>query len=706
MRSECETTVNKQCEYSKKNMYLLLIIGGLIGISIFMISYGYRIVNVTYDGWLKKDYNITDMTFAYKGWLFYRDSEWGWPLGLIKNMTYPSEVSLIYADAVPIVAVICKIFDGILPDTFQYMGIYTLLCFFLQGAFAAIIIYKSTFNKVASVVSAILLSSSSVLFAKSLIQVGVASNWLILAAYALYVFKDSLCYRKKVIWNCVLTFAAVGINMYYIPMVVGILCFMWIEEFFHQRGKESAIKGCAAILADVVVGLGTIYMFGGFEGEVIVSSRDLGKVSANINTLFNSFNQTGWKWSPVFNCNDGQWSGYSYIGCSGILLLVATAVLSIINRKRVWDYMKKSKIRLLTMGVMLLVFFVYALSPKVYLGSKLLIEWPLPEVITKLWSIFRTTGRFMYPILYAILLFSITAVFKLGKRKGVYILLVICAILHLTEFSKIMQSLNHTYFKMIWDGGSTYMNNHEFWEDIAEGKDELLFMPAHNRNNKVPSVVAGKGRSEEMAFWAQAHDLRINDTYLARRDEKAVTEYRERHWEKIYEEKEPDDRIIYVFFETVPTKCVQDDLLNIYYVDNYYIGLKEEINVHKYDGVEEIKGLKEINVLPKQWQYIENAVYTENGLTIHPNGYFNGMKLPLRAGRYQVEMNGEDLKTEEIRCDVEGIGSIDIEIEEANSQKIVYTFELLENADRVDFTYTNEHDEEVLINEILLTEIL
>lgn len=250
------------------------------------------------------------------------------------------------------------------------------------------------------------------------------------------------------------------------------------------------------------------------------------------------------------------------------------------------------------------------------------------------------------------------------------------------------------------------MKEQEFWEDVAEGKTELIFMPAHNRNKRAPVEIGGKGKCEEITFWAYDCGLKVNETYLARRDVESITEYREKQWEKIYDTGEIDSDVIYCFYDTVPTKCVQENLLNIYYVDDYYIGLKETIDIDKYNGVKKIEVLKEINVLPRYGSYVQNAVYSKEGLQIHPGGNFNGMKLPLKVGSYQVEIRGDGLKTEEIRCDIAGIGSTSIEIKEANSQKIVYTFDVLENADIINFVYENSHSEEVLLTEILLTEIL
>lgn len=697
-----DTRMDKEKFKMKKQLWLMFALGGMVGIFLFLVTFGYRVLDVTYDGWLR-DVRQFDRTLAYKGWLFFRDSEWSWPLGLIDDLTYPSKVSIVYTDSLPLVAIILKLFNGILPDTFQYMGIYILLIYVLQGGLSSLIMYKLTNNKFVSVVASILMTCSSIMLIKCIVQVGIASNYMILGAFLLYLFKEEISYRKKAIWSVVLTFLAVGINVYYVPWVLGILCFMQIEVIIKKKNWRALLKEGGIIFLDVIVGVLTLYVLGGFEGEVSASSNGLGLVSANINTLFNSFGKTGWFFSPVLPCNPGQYAGFAYLGYSGMLLLLASLFLVLKNRRRVWDGIKRDKVSVITVSVFFLIFYVYALSNKVYLGSKLLIEWPLPDFVIKLFSIFRTTGRFVYPVFYGILIITMAVVFKLGRKKGVYVFLSVCAVLHLIEFSNMMSSINNDLFKTVYDDVSIYMNSHKFWEDIAVGKDELIFMTAHNRNNQVPVVLAGKEASEEIAFWAYDHNLRINDTYLARRSGEQVKKYREEQWERLYNGEISDD-VIYVFFETIPTKCVQDKLLNIYYVDDFYVGIKEEIAADRYEGVIKIEDIKEVNVLPSQWQYVQNASYLNEGLRIYPEGYFDGMKLPLRAGAYQVEIHGDGLKEEEISCRDRGAFSIDIDITEASSQRIVYTFELDVDGNIVEFVYNNDHDEDVVIKEILLTE--
>ena len=78
-----------------------------LSLTIFGLIYGYDILNPTYDVWIFKD-GYHDIIQHYMGWLFYRQSPWHFPIGLIDNLAYPYQFSMIYTDSIPILAVFFK----------------------------------------------------------------------------------------------------------------------------------------------------------------------------------------------------------------------------------------------------------------------------------------------------------------------------------------------------------------------------------------------------------------------------------------------------------------------------------------------------------------------------------------------------------------------------------------------------------------------
>ena len=139
-----------------KNKIIVGVLSAFLGGIVFIIIYGIRVLDITYDDWLLCSGG--DLGQHYLGWLSYRKSSWHFPIGLIDGIVYPSHISIIYTDSIPLFAVLFKIMSPILPETVQYLGIYGLLCYILQGMFAGFLIYNKTKNVVYSIVSSLFFS--------------------------------------------------------------------------------------------------------------------------------------------------------------------------------------------------------------------------------------------------------------------------------------------------------------------------------------------------------------------------------------------------------------------------------------------------------------------------------------------------------------------------------------------------------------------
>ena len=114
--------------------------GCLLGALTFLILYGFSPLDVTWDGWLRGGYVEKDCLQHYAGWLFYRQSDLGFPFCVAQNINWPQGLSLSYTDSIPLFAFLFRLAEPLLPATFQYFGWFTLLCFVLQGGFAALLL--------------------------------------------------------------------------------------------------------------------------------------------------------------------------------------------------------------------------------------------------------------------------------------------------------------------------------------------------------------------------------------------------------------------------------------------------------------------------------------------------------------------------------------------------------------------------------------
>ena len=135
------------CNKSKKHMSIIVAISGAcLGMLTFCMLYGTKILNVSYVEWLQGP----DLPQHYIGWLFFRESAWHFPIGLIDNLIYPFQISIIYTDSIPIFALLFKLISPWIPETFQYFGMWGLLSFGAMGLITASLLFRLTYRAVYS----------------------------------------------------------------------------------------------------------------------------------------------------------------------------------------------------------------------------------------------------------------------------------------------------------------------------------------------------------------------------------------------------------------------------------------------------------------------------------------------------------------------------------------------------------------------------
>ena len=131
--------VVKQIEKDNSFVPYYFLIAGIIFL-IFGLMYGFKVLNPTNINWIFAGYG--DLIQHYVGWEAFRVADWSFPLGLTNVVSYPLDISVIYTDSVPLLAIFFKLISFMLPKSFQYMGLYGLLCFILQGILSAKIVKK------------------------------------------------------------------------------------------------------------------------------------------------------------------------------------------------------------------------------------------------------------------------------------------------------------------------------------------------------------------------------------------------------------------------------------------------------------------------------------------------------------------------------------------------------------------------------------
>lgn len=151
-------------------------IGFLLGVISFVMVYGVRILNPCFVDWL---FGHGDLSQHYFGWEFYRRAGWHFPIGMTDNLAYPIQTSIIFTDSIPIFAVFFKIWNRILPEYFQYFGLWGLICFGLQGYFSIKIFNDLKLSLTSTLAGTVVLIFSPIIIHRMFMHSSLSAQWLI-----------------------------------------------------------------------------------------------------------------------------------------------------------------------------------------------------------------------------------------------------------------------------------------------------------------------------------------------------------------------------------------------------------------------------------------------------------------------------------------------------------------------------------------------
>lgn len=382
--------------------------GIIVGVIVFWIIYGFGPLNVTNDKWIMSGYDQLDINQHYAGWVAFRNSAWHFPIGLVDSMGGGTYIS--FTDSIPWFAIIFKFILQIVGynGTFQYFGLYGLLCYILQAIAAGLLIRRKTSNHFIICACMVLLCFSPILMERSLRHTALGSQWLILfAMYAYLKFLDRKCKCFPAAFS-VLSLLAVGIHPYFLPLVLVFSFLAMLSSLYRRSSIPGNLWGFVWSIALPVAGG---RLLGAIGAGVSASRRGYGYFSMNINAILNPTSRGGYEWSTVFKVHPqilGNYDGFNYLGL-GYLFLIFLALVSIVMVPPKWNRYKAldSAAYIVTAVGMT----AFAISNVVTFNDKTLANINLPETILYLCGIFRASSRIFYFTYYSLVIFSLYQIF-------------------------------------------------------------------------------------------------------------------------------------------------------------------------------------------------------------------------------------------------------------------------------------------------------
>ena len=533
------------------------IVAALLGGIAFVLIYGVKILNPLYTDWLLTG---GDPSQHYLGWEFFRRSDWYFPLGLTDQLAYPLKTSVIYTDSIPIFAVFFKLFRSILPQQFQYFGIWGLLCFVLQGYYAAKILGERSSSKTVILAGSVFFIVSPIMVFRMYYHTALAAHWLILLAIYFY-FKHEKEYRdifKPVMQWGILGILIGSIHLYFVPMcgaiLLGyILCSIWKERKIRIRFFYPGISFSVGLFL-------TIYLLGGFSSGADTGTNNLGLFSFNLNAFLNPMsystllkNTSLWNW-PFYT--QGQYEGFSYLGM-GIILLCACGIVLMV--KNIFRRRKPSVYQVMTV-LMSIGLIALAVSPTITWNDKLLLQLPYSSTIYKYWGIFGSCGRMAWPVVYFLMIFGIISISNMTwKRKEITsVILILACLVQVVDLSGQLYKRHANYSEKV-----VYKSPLEgtVWDDIiSSGEYKHVVWVTHNVDHN--DVI-------QVAVYAMKNDMTMGNFYFARGiDKRDIIEEQLQNTSEdcVYVFLKSDDTFEYEIYENY------EDVLHFYPCGDYMIG--------------------------------------------------------------------------------------------------------------------------------------
>jgi len=395
---------------------------------IIAIPYGIRLLGLdvilpTHTAWIHGD-----PAMYYIAWAMFRLSAGiHWPITYTAALGYPIGSSIALADPVSLAALLLRPFSSLLPASFQYLGLYSVLCLILQLWFGVRLVRRLAPQRP-------LLAWAGGLF--FLIappftyrfggHFALTGQWLILAALLLYcrAISDEFSLRRFTLQCVLLTGVALGVNPYLAFMVLGVLAASCVAAALtHRVAPVMTIGMFAAVLLAFAAFSFAFGLSGG--GQQDLTAQGYRYLSMNLLAPINP-DQAPSPILPRLPSFAGQYEGYNYLGAGTLALLVAIGIALIVRRVRIG---RRDLVAWGPLAICGACFTLLALTTLVTVGRTVLIDLDPGQRLTPWLSVLRSSGRLFWVPYYALTLLAIVWTIRhLKPRYGMFVLIAALAL--------------------------------------------------------------------------------------------------------------------------------------------------------------------------------------------------------------------------------------------------------------------------------------
>lgn len=475
----------------------------LLGAIAFFIIVGFELLNPVNAGWIL---GRLDPTQHYLGWLFYRNSEWDFPIGLNPLFGQDLSSSIVYSDSIPLLAIPFKLLGPLLPERFHYFGIWLFASFLLQAwlAWKILGLYsKSTALR--------LLGCGLFIFFPPMLwrintpaggHAALVAHFLIL--WAFYLILRPTQFKRTLLWTLLLSLTV--LTHFYIFAIVALLWLTDLANHYLVKRDISTKKALQEILIVLLCVFLLMWQAGYFAISASLNNdRGYGFYGMNVLGLIDS---QRWSYILESRTNPSSWGeGFAYLGL-GIMIAGLAALIALFNKSTsnvdsLVSFFKNHRY----LGVLIIFLTIFAISNRVGVGD-FSFTYALPAWALRIADVLRSSARMFWPVHYLLIIAIFIAIVRTYSQKIALAILLTCFLIQAADTSKgwlqNRKQLSHYHSA---DAHIQKLSN-SFWSEAPSHYRHLTLVPSINR----------PPNWENFSIYAASHGLTTNAVHMARID--------------------------------------------------------------------------------------------------------------------------------------------------------------------------------------------
>ncbi|HEX5997916.1 MAG TPA: DUF6311 domain-containing protein [Hyphomicrobiaceae bacterium] len=446
-----------------------VLLAGFAAAIVFAASVvGWRVLNPLDTSWIE-----ADTAQGYIGWLLLRHQDTpGWPLGFAYDLGAPLGKQVAYLDGSPLYVTMLWPFRSLLPDNFQYFGMFFLVHCILQFYFGYLISMQlMARNHLAALFGGLFFLTAPILVARTVTHFALGTHWLILAAFSVFFRSPPAAPLEAVAIGSLLAAVAGGINpyiTYMVLLVIGAAHLRYVLAAPRQRRLQAGGVAIASMLVVTMAAAAAWILFGFIDlaDPAAASGAGYDLYSMDLLSIVNPMSYPSLL-LPRINVGAGQYEGYNYLGLGALGLGLGSVAANPQVLRQAFC------LSALPAWVILLISLALALSTKATAGGVVMYELRLPEPVLALLNAFRASGRLFWPAFYLLMAAALYAAHAAFGRRIVGVL----TLALLVQVLDIRPLLAGTRAKLE-AAQSAVFTDHEPWQSLALHHRHLVIVPA------------------------------------------------------------------------------------------------------------------------------------------------------------------------------------------------------------------------------------